>query len=68
MHSSSDQLLVVAARVLRTCAKGCRPSTRDLQCLNRHALSFQVGMLPAEIAGMTIWRIQRANETMDSAA
>jgi len=68
MQSSLDQLLVVAARVLRRCARGYQPYARDVQFLNRHAFPFQVGMHPAEIAGTTIWRIHRAFETTDSAA
>lgn len=59
MHSSSDQVLAVAARVLRRCARGGRPASRDVQFLHRHAPPCQNGMQPAELAGIVIWRTQR---------
>ena len=63
-----DRLYQVAARVLRRYASGHNPHSRDVQLLNRHALSFQSGMNPAELAGVTIWRIQNATGALDSAA
>jgi hypothetical protein len=68
MHSSQDQLLMVAARVLRRCANGQNPNTQDVQFLGSHALPCQIELNAAELAGTTVWRIQKTTETMTSAA
>ena len=66
--TNPDGLYEAAARVLRRCANGHHPFIHDVQVLDRHALPFQTGMQPAELAATMIWRIQRATGTLDSGA
>jgi plasmid stabilization system protein ParE len=68
MYSSSNHLLAAAMRVLRACARGGSPKFSDVRFLNRHTLLCQTRMHPAEVAGITIWRVRHGAQTMQSAA
>lgn len=68
MYSSSNQLLAAAMRVLRACARGGSPNSSDVRFLNRHTLPCQTQMQPAELAGMTIWRVRHEVQIMKFAA
>jgi hypothetical protein len=65
---NSNRLYETASRVLQRCANGQHPDTTDIELLRCHALSCQIGLNPAELAGAIIWRTQRASEALDSTA
>jgi hypothetical protein len=51
----SNQLYEAATRVLRRCASGHHPRTKDVQLFQQHSPPGQIGMRPAELAGVVIW-------------
>jgi hypothetical protein len=64
----SARLYQAARRTLRCCANGENPNSRDVQLLSRYAPSSLIGLNPAELAGIVIWRIQTAAESFRSVA
>lgn len=63
---SSEQLLEAAVRVLTQSANGQQPSPTDVQFLEAHALPNETDMEPAELAGVIVWRIFRADRKRHS--